>query len=572
MGSTAISTIDLEILRRKLVAVAGEMGLQLRKTAQSSEINTEQDYATAIADRSGAIVATDNPLQLGALSGTARAVVNHFRFNMRPGDVVLTNAPEFGGTRAIDVALLTPFFIGNSAVLYFIVRARMSDLGGMYIGGFNPRASEFFAEGVPFTPLKLYREGREARDIVTTVLLNSRFPDKFRLALDSLIAVMRTGERRLRDLAGNFGTDTLREALDNAQAYVEKRIRAEVSQWTSGSYSSEAALEGAGPAGEPLYVRVDVNVSEAGIRIDFSRSDPQCASFVNSTLSNTMGFAAAAVLAELGEDIPANDGLFRMVCVACEPGRITSATPTSAVGWSSAHCGAEILEATSRALCAARGTSHGDLATSRMLLSCRPQHERRSRIPLDEWVVGGASASVRLDGWNRPALMSRSVLPSVEEWERSSTVSVRRFEFVPDSGGAGQWRGAPAIEAVLGLPKDHLVTLWCQGPTAHTHGVGGGRVGAGAALAWVAGEPGNSAGPTCLVDHPPPSRTLRVRGAGGAGYGQPTERDPLAVLADVLDGVVSVEAAAGIYGVVLTADGRAVDDQATSRRRAAPGG
>jgi N-methylhydantoinase B len=572
VASAAFGAIDLEILRRKLVAVAGEMGLQLRKTAQSPEINTEQDYATAIVDRSGAVVATDNPLQLGALSGTARTVVDHFRFNMRPGDIVVTNAPEFGGTRAVDLAVLTPLFVGNSALLYFIVRARVPDLGGMYVGGFNPAATEFFAEGVPVTPLKLYREGREARDVMTTLLLNSRFPDSFRLVLDSLIAAMRTGERRIRDLASDYGPEALRAALDHAQAYVEKRVRAEVARWTAGTYSSEAALSPAGPSGDALHVRVDVVVTNEGVRIDFSRSDPQAACFVNSTLSNTVGFAATAALAELGEDVPANDGLFRVVAVACDPGRITSAAPISAFGWSAAHCGAEVLEATSRALRAARQATHGDLATSKMLLSCRPGVSRRGRIALDAWSVGSASASAQLDGWNRPALMSRSVLPSVEEWERTAPVSVLRFEFVKDSAGPGEWRGAPSTEAALRMPVGHLVTYWWQGPVSYGSGVNGGRTGAGTVLSWDGCGSTHASGPFSQVDQPMPSNLLLIAGGGGAGYGLPTARDPEAVLADVLDGIVSTEAAAETYGVVLTANGRAVDAKATARLRAASGG
>jgi N-methylhydantoinase B len=52
--------------------------------------------------------------------------------------------------------------------------------------------------------------------------------------------------------------------------------------------------------------------------------------------------------------------------------------------------------------------------------------------------------------------------------------------------------------------------------------------------------------------------------AGGAGYGDPLERDPAAVLADVLDGKI---ANATEYGVVLTADGGAVDEVKTKEWR-----
>jgi len=57
--------------------------------------------------------------------------------------------------------------------------------------------------------------------------------------------------------------------------------------------------------------------------------------------------------------------------------------------------------------------------------------------------------------------------------------------------------------------------------------------------------------------------------AGGAGYGDPLERDPDLVLADVLDRKVSPEIAKADYGVVLLSSGTAVDSDATQACRQA---
>jgi N-methylhydantoinase B len=55
--------------------------------------------------------------------------------------------------------------------------------------------------------------------------------------------------------------------------------------------------------------------------------------------------------------------------------------------------------------------------------------------------------------------------------------------------------------------------------------------------------------------------------AGGAGYGDPLDRDPAAVLADLLDGKISPGLATAEYGVMLTPDGTAVDEVETKERR-----
>ncbi len=57
---------------------------------------------------------------------------------------------------------------------------------------------------------------------------------------------------------------------------------------------------------------------------------------------------------------------------------------------------------------------------------------------------------------------------------------------------------------------------------------------------------------------------------GGGGYGDPLERDPEAVAADVRDELLTREAAIADYGVILAPDG-AVDIEATAAERAGRG-
>jgi N-methylhydantoinase B len=545
--------IDHEILRRKLIAVAGEMSIQLRQTSQTSEINTERDYAVAIADRSGAVISTDNPLQLGALSSTAHAIVSHFRFDMKEGDVIVTNAAEFGGTRAVDLALIIPFFVAHSNVAYFLVRARMPDFGGMIPGGFNPDARELFAEGVPIPPLKLYREGRAVRDVSSTVLLNSRQPEEVKRAIDAMMAAMSLGARRTAELAATYGVEMLRAAFDYSQQYVERRARAAIAKWPDGTYRGEASLDHDGRGGKPVVVRVVAAVKGDTLELDFGDSDAQVPSFVNSTLSNTTGCAVMALMARLGDDVPANEGLLRAVSVKCAPGRVANASAPSPVGWSTVHCGSEITQATARALGEASPTDHGDLTAPSLLISGRPRTDRRSRLVFDSWTMGGASAGRGLDGWGRPAVSSRSILPSVEEWESSRGVRIRSLEFTPDSCGSGRWRGAPALEAVIELPADYVYTICRQGADFGATGANGG--GAGAPTHVSQEELPDSASadvPRVVIEVPLQGHVLRLRGRGGAGYGSAKDRAPEAIVTDVLDGIVTAEAAKDIYGLVVS--------------------
>jgi N-methylhydantoinase B len=57
--------------------------------------------------------------------------------------------------------------------------------------------------------------------------------------------------------------------------------------------------------------------------------------------------------------------------------------------------------------------------------------------------------------------------------------------------------------------------------------------------------------------------------ASGSGLGDPLEREPERVLADVREGYVTPGTARGVYGVVLTPDGRGVNGPATVEAREA---
>jgi N-methylhydantoinase B len=65
----------------------------------------------------------------------------------------------------------------------------------------------------------------------------------------------------------------------------------------------------------------------------------------------------------------------------------------------------------------------------------------------------------------------------------------------------------------------------------------------------------------------PPNSAIRLEGAGGGGYGNPTERNPELVLKDLIDGYVTRESAFKEYGVVMEPEGTRIDYAATDAER-----
>ena len=64
-----------------------------------------------------------------------------------------------------------------------------------------------------------------------------------------------------------------------------------------------------------------------------------------------------------------------------------------------------------------------------------------------------------------------------------------------------------------------------------------------------------------------PGDVVQVNMNAGGGYGEPLDRDPAAVLGDVLDGYVSIQGAREDYGVIISANKATVDVDATNKLR-----
>lgn len=173
----ALDVVTGEILSSKLAAVVGDMGATLVNTAHSAFISQARDYSNAILSADGQVVATDDPLHLACLSATAARILDRFEFDLDGEDVVITNDPYSGGIHVQDFTVIAPVAYQDAIVLYLGVRAHLVDIGGEAFGGYALRARELWAEGARITPIKLYRGGKLQRDVLTTLLLNSRVPD-----------------------------------------------------------------------------------------------------------------------------------------------------------------------------------------------------------------------------------------------------------------------------------------------------------------------------------------------------------------------------------------------------------
>jgi N-methylhydantoinase B len=176
---------------------------------------------------------------------------------------------------------------------------------------------------------------------------------------------------------------------------------------------------------------------------------------------------------------------------------------------------------------------------------------------------GGSGGRLGLDGVSGTTVNhSNGKIAPVEIVESEYPVRVERFELIPDSGGAGQWRGGLGfVREYTNLGDEARFSVRSTKHLIPPRGMDGGADGRGGHCLVQPGTPDERELPTRYSDLPlPTSQRVRLDTPGGGGYGDPCRRDPHAVLDDVLDGYVTPEAARDRYGVALrqTADGYAL--------------
>ncbi|WP_228000166.1 hydantoinase B/oxoprolinase family protein [Nocardia australiensis] len=547
----ATSQIDLEILRTRIIACTEELAASLASAAPISEMSQASQFVVAIADTDGNVAAIDDAQQLGSIERTVGHVIEYFKFDLGDGDVVLTNDPYIGGTRVQEVTLVAPLIIGGELVLYLAVGVHLRDMGGQLGGNLYPDATEILAEGVLVTPMKVQRMGRPVRDVLGVFLLNGRRPDETRSSLRTAIATLELGQQRLGDLVSSYGHNAVVEALQYSQDYTERLARRVFTTWTPGSHDGGRCLSLSGTSDTPINVRLTATVEDGTVTLDFSDSDDQRPMFVNCPVGVTASRSYSVILTMLAGGVPPNSGLSRVVHVRTRPGSVVHPVFPAPCGWGNIHCGNEIADAVAEALSHASEQALGSLSVPRPLILCRQKDNRSDQTDLGVWGIGGASASAQGSGWGPPRLSARAQLQSIEQWETETGLGlqVQCQEFAQDSGGAGEHVGAPGVDTVIALAGDRLYTLWTDA-SSPVRGVAGGLPGGGMEIAfhttdgWIPAPPSASES-TISADF------LRLRLAGGGGYGSPRDRAPASIEDDLADGLISETSAREIYQLAL---------------------
>ena len=497
-------------------------------------------------------------------------VLAEFGDSARPGDVYVTNDPYgAGGQHLPDIYVVKPIFVDGALEGWAATMAHHADIGGIAPGSIAVHATEIFQEGLRIPLLKLVDEGRENETLLKILAKNTRQPTAVLGDVRAQLAACRAGERGLAELIARYGVPTVRAASDELQALGERLMRAGIAALPDGEASFLDHIDGFGEDPEPIAIAATVRIAGDTMEIDFAGTSPQ----VDASLNCPVGMIAAAcycvVRGVVGVDMPNCEGTMRPISVLAPDGTVVNPVLPAACG-ARGVIGYRVYDAVMGAL--------GRLVPDRVIAACEGgptliafggTHGGEPFVTT-EVIVGAWGAGADRDGLEGVSnpLANLSNQP-VELIEADLPLEVTRYGLVPDSGGAGRQRGGLAFERAFRVLADRAVlTIRSDRRLHRPYGVDGGEPGGASDNILVTAD-----GERRLPGMPMEASVLRAGdtyrhvSAGGGGNGDPLERDPGAVLEDVLDGKVSAGAARSSYGVVVTGEPAAVDAAATTDLR-----
>ncbi|HLE43661.1 MAG TPA: hydantoinase B/oxoprolinase family protein [Methylomirabilota bacterium] len=548
-----VDPTTLAILARALHAAAEEMGVNLMRSAFSTIVREARDCSTALLDPEGHVVAQAEmiPMQLSALSMSFKACQAAFDVSrIGPGHAMILNDPYSGGQHLNDIILFTPIFSGDTLLGFAGSTAHHLDIGGGS-AGINARATDIYQEGLVVPPL-LFEVERDwhggvlgrlfAANIRTPVLgvgdLNAQFAANF------------TGARRLRALAERVGVPVLFRAMAEVLDYSERRLRAAIEAIPDGTYEGEAFIDDDVYSPDPIPIRVTVRVVGSEIWLDFTGTAPQVRGMFNCPLSSSHAAAFAAIRAVASDkEIPANDGCNRPVHLHFPEGSLLNPrfpAPVRARMQAASRAFNAIHAALARAL-PDRVPAPGFDTTTGFYLA----QQRGGAYRVFGDVLGGGYGAGRgydgADATDNPLSNCRNT--PVEAIEQiHDYLLVRRYALLPDSGGAGQWRGGLGFcREVEILDGGVELTIYSDHFKLPAPGRQGGLPGRTGSLTVFRRD--ERIALSAKTSQPlEPGDVVRLELGGGGGYGDPRQRAREAVERDLADGRVTPAQAGAVYG------------------------
>jgi N-methylhydantoinase B len=577
-----IATVDVftaEIIRNGLTACAFEMGKTLARTAHSTLLYDVQDFGVGVVGADGSVWGETPGITIftGCLPEVIKSSLRKYGPDgFQDGDVLVANDPYDTGTHVSDTSVYMPVFHCDELVAFTISTAHWADVGAKAPGGWCPDSTDVYQEGVCFSHQKLVVAGQRNRDIWDVIASNVRLPETVIGDLEAQIASCRLGVTRVQALCVKYGVSKVRSAMAATIERTEAAMRRLIADLPDGTYTASIDLDWDGVVrGNRPRVKISLTISGDRIRASFAGSSLAARGPINLPWPGTRGAVRVCLKSLLMPLDKTNDGHFRIIEFEDTPGLLVSPerpAPCDSYGYVNAAVGRMVLQAMSEVV-PGRAPA-GDLQLLALFLF-RVDPRDGSRFMFIEPVHGGQGGSMKADGPTlaRFADGDAANTPS-EVIELRYPIRCERFAFRPEAIGAGKFRGGPGIRRDYRALETGILMQTANENTIDVlaRGMRGGQPGKPSEVVMWPETPRELLLVERVSGFGPlsPGDVISVRTGGGGGWGDPRERNPDLVLADVRDEIIDGAVAETIYGVAITTDSKGlltVDIPRTQRLR-----
>jgi N-methylhydantoinase B len=611
-----LSPVDFEILSYRMNSIANEARQAILRVSGSPVVAEGGEALFAIYDPHGltSSLACGLLLHTAGTQGNIREVldVQGKAPGIYDGDIFMLNEPSVGGYHACDQWTGTPIFHDGELIAWLGSLTHTSETGAIEPGGMPAGAKSLLDEGYRVQGIKVQERGQINRAVINCLLRSTRDPAYYVLDLRARIAGLNVAKERFMALIKRYGVEKVKACVEQNIDYGEEMARAKLRSLADGTWRIVSYLELEVGEPKPRLIKINLEMTKKGdeLILDFEASGPN-PNYYNCYISGAFGLIYVAISSQLFWETPGNWGYIKPIKTYIPQNCCLNApymTPVS--------------------LCAAFPVSEAVTGTIGNMLYTNPKHwqdinapwQRNCVTPMfwggltqfgypsgslfsEPWAAGtGAGIDQgRGDGCDTGGAMMtvESSISDVEMTELQSPFLYLWRREGMDNAGAGRWRGgASVVYAITPHNSPFVMVGWTSmGATVDpTQSMSGayppalsyrGTLAKGLNLAdvWKKGHipqtvedleelARQSGGSVEIVDAPKPvtfmatDKDVGAGGFGGAkGIGDPLDREPERVLADIDNRIFSVEMARKVFGVVVDPKTMKVDLKATEKAR-----
>jgi N-methylhydantoinase B len=548
-----MNPVTVGVIGNRLVSIVNEQQSALVNTAFSSVVRESLDLACAVFDSGGEMICQSvggTPGHINAMATGMHHFVSAFApSNLHPGDVLITNDPWMTAGQINDLNVATPVFRDGHIVAWFATCCHAPDIGGRIV---SAAANDVFEEGLRLPIVKLIKAGVVNDELMQIIRVNVRTPDETVGDIYAQVSANEVGARSLLRLMDEFGLDSIDLVAEEIMLRSERALRDSLAAMDDGTYSAEVQTDGYGD--EALVLKATITVKGEDIFVDYAGTSPQSGYGINVVLNYTRAYTSFAVKAAISPEVPHNAGSFRPVHVTAPAGSVLNCTDPAPVAARHlvGHFLPSLLFRALRPVMPNRLIA--DSCDAVWMTIWRGFDLGQHPFMFTVFQSGGMGARAVKDGLSATGFPSGVRGVPTEIIESGSPLVQLRKELKPNSGGAGRFRGGLGQFTEMSCRTGLDWTV--NGNVDRTQFAAQGALGGGPGAAGVFAMRGAGDLPRKQLVHLAPGDVACVDPPGSGGYGDPFARMVNSVLADVVDGYVTLDSAACDYGVVIEYLGR----------------